>query len=277
MLEKAHRIDPSNREVLEKCIEAVERLGDPRRLAGHLATLGNLSIGCGDSEEAIELLEQAHHQDPENFSVLFALRDAFAQLGDSERCADISLKLVRAYSEDGNLAQAIEACQTGLELSPESVPLRFYLGQTLFQANRGEEAREEILTLIQETRSSAKAMKSEKAHDLLTRCYRLLLKLNPRDREAHDGLHELARRRLNAIRRRKLAVWGSIAGSILLVVVRAPSRERRGRPGACHPVGDQQAPVGRAHRQAKAREDDQDGLRRRAVGDPNGAPGAIAT
>ncbi|MHC4225046.1 MAG: DUF4388 domain-containing protein, partial [Planctomycetota bacterium] len=219
MLEKAHRIDPSNREVLEKCIEAVERLGDPRRLAGHLATLGNLSIGCGDSEEAIELLEQAHHQDPENFSVLFALRDAFAQLGDSERCADISLKLVRAYSEDGNLAQAIEACQTGLELSPESVPLRFYLGQTLFQANRGEEAREEILTLIQETRSSAKAMKSEKAHDLLTRCYRLLLKLNPRDREAHDGLHELARRRLNAIRRRKLAVWGSIAGSILLVVV----------------------------------------------------------
>jgi tetratricopeptide (TPR) repeat protein len=219
MLEKAHRIDPSNREVLEKCIDAVERLGNPRRLAVHLATLGNLSIGCGESEEAIELLEQAHHQDPENFAVLFALRDAFAQLGDSERCADISLKLVRAYSEDGNLAQAIEACQTGLELSPESVPLRFYLGQTLFQANRGDEAREEILTLIQETRSSAKAMKSEKAHDLLTRCYRLLLKLNPRDREAHDGLHDLARRRLNAMRRRKLAVWGSIAGSILLVVV----------------------------------------------------------
>ncbi len=217
LYEKAHRRDPKNRAVLEECVRAVQRLGEPPRLAHHLAALGRLCVEEGDPEKAVEHLEQALRHQSDNYEALGALRDAFMGQGQPESAAETSLRIARAYSENGDLEQAIGACRAGLEIVPDSVSLRYYLGQILMRVDRPSEAREELLTLVRETETNKKVMRSRKAHELLTGCFRLLLKINPQDEEAHEGLRNLDRMLLSSKRRRTLAVRGAIAAALLCV------------------------------------------------------------
>ena len=231
MLEKAHRLDPTNREILEECTEIVQRLDDPHRLSAHYATLGRLYMASGQNEEASELLEQALRKDSDNRETLSSLRNAFAELGDAERTAEISLKMARSFAEQDDLDRAIEECRTGQEMSPGSIALRFNLAQFLARGDRDSEAKHELNALIRETESSAKAMRSRKAHDLLKSCYRLLLKIDPEDEDAHRGMRSLDRRRVSTMRNKKLVVQGGIAAAILAVIgvvglmLRGPSAE----------------------------------------------------
>ncbi len=215
LYEKAHRREPKNRAVLEECVRAVQRLGEPPRLAHHLANLGRLCVEEGDAEKAVEHLEQSLRHQSDNYDALFALRDAFMGQGQPDSAAETSLRIARAYSENGDLEQAIGACRSGLEIVPDSVALRYYLGQILMRVDRPEEAREELLTLVRETETNKKVMRSKKAHELLTGCFRLLLKINPQDEEAHQGLRNLDRLLLSTKRRRTLAVRGALAAALL--------------------------------------------------------------
>lgn len=215
LFEKAHALAPNNQSLLLECVDVVKRLQDAGRLAGHLASLGVLCIGNNQVEEGIEHLEQALRHEPDNFTALSGLRTAFAKMEDGERAAEVSLRIARAHAERNDLAQAIEACRSGLSISPTSIALRFYLGQVLLRAERTEEARQELHTLVQETETSRKAMRSDKAIELLQSCYRMLLKIDPQDERALRGVKELDRRRASTGRRQTLAIRIAVASAIL--------------------------------------------------------------
>jgi len=218
LLEKAHELCPNDRGILEECVQAIERLGEPRRVAKFLAILGSICLDEGEIDEAIDYLEQTLRSDSTHFGALISLRDAFIQQEDTERVAEISLKIARAHSEQGDLNAAIEACRQGLDVAPAAIALRFYHAQLLARTDYVEEARAEIHTLIQETEQTRRATRNEKAQELLASCYRLLLRIDPEDEDAKLGMRDLDRRRMSSLRRRKLAMRGGIAAAATLVL-----------------------------------------------------------
>jgi len=219
LLEKAHELHPSDRGILEECVQAIERLGEPRRLAKFLALLGTICLDEGEIDEAIDYLEQTLRSDSSHFGALIALREAFVQQEDTERVAEISLKIARMHSEQGDLASAIESCRQGLDVAPTALALRFYHAQLLARTDYVEEARAEIHTLVQETEHSRKGTRNEKAQELLASCYRLLLRIDPDDEDAKLGMRDLDRRRMSSLRRRKLALRGGITAAALFLLV----------------------------------------------------------
>jgi outer membrane protein assembly factor BamB len=219
LLEKAHELHPSDRGILEECVQAIERLGEPRRLAKYLALLGSICLDEGEIDEAIDYLEQTLRSDSTHFGALSSLRDAFIQQEDTERVAEISLKIARAHSEQGDLTSAIDSCRQGLDVAPAALALRFYYAQLLARTDYVEEARAEIHTLVQETEQTRKATRNEKAQELLASCYRLLLRIDPDDEDAKLGMRDLDRRRMSSLRRRKLALRGGIAAAALSLLV----------------------------------------------------------
>jgi len=218
IFEQAHGLEPKRREILDECIEAVQRLDQPRRLSRHLRALGNLCLAQDSPDEGVELLEQALRSDPDNQETLQALLHAFAVLGDAERTAEVSLKMARSLSDDGHLDAAIDACRGGLEVAPSSIALRHQLSQLLLRSDRSEEAGEELWILIRGMEGSNRVMRSKKAHDLLVNCYRLLLRINPHDEEVLDGMHNLDRMRVSTLRRRNVMMHGGIAAAVLAVI-----------------------------------------------------------
>ncbi|MHC4548346.1 MAG: DUF4388 domain-containing protein [Planctomycetota bacterium] len=218
LFEKAHHVDPTNREILQECVEAIERLGEPRRVARYLAALGAICLAEGQLEEAIDYLEQTLRSDGTHFGAMISLRDAFIQQKDAERVAEMSLKIARTHSERGDLTAAITSCVQGLDLAPDAVPLRFYYAQLLARTDRVDEARDEIYGLVHETERERRTARTEKTHELLASCYRLLLKIDPEDEEARLGMRDIDRRRMSSLRRRKLLVRGGVAAALLLVV-----------------------------------------------------------
>jgi len=232
LLELAHGCAPEDRGILEKCIEAVQRLQEPKRLARHLCALGTLCLEADEVDEATEHLEQALRHDSTLFAALETLRDAFARQGDRERVAEASLKIARVLNESGNLDGAIEACAVGLQDAPRAVSLRYYFAQLLLRADRLEDARREIIELVRATESSRKAMRSEKAIELLNSCYRLLLKIDPEDADAALGLKNLEKIQASTGRKRRILVHGGIAvaflavlGAVGITVFRGPDAE----------------------------------------------------
>lgn len=218
LFERVLAAAPENRAVLEECVEVVRKLDDPKRLAGHLAMLGAVHVEAGELDSGVELLEQSLRLDPDNLRALFALRRCHAGQGDPDRAAEISLRIARAFAEKNELDEAIKACRTGLEISPKGIALRFYLGQLLARAEKPEEAKHELYGIVRETESSRRAMRSAKAHDLLSSCYRLILKIDPDDAQAAKGLAAVDRLRASDRRRRVLLVRGGIAAALLAAI-----------------------------------------------------------
>ncbi len=218
LLEKAHAHAPNDRAILEQCVEVFGRLDQAKPLAGYLATLGKVCFVAGEVETAIEHLEEAIRSDGTHMGALSALRDAYVQQGDAERVAEVSLRLARAEADRGDLDRAIDACREGIEQAPQAVALRFFHAQVLARTGRTEEAREEMHAIIRAT-EAAKGPKSDKAYELLTSCYRLLLKIDPQDAQAEKGLQEIDRRRMVVLRRKKLVTRGGAAAALLLVLL----------------------------------------------------------
>ncbi|MFI5403020.1 MAG: PQQ-binding-like beta-propeller repeat protein, partial [Planctomycetota bacterium] len=218
LLEKAQVQAPADRAILEKCVEAFGRLNQPRQLANYLAQLGKLCFIGGEIEAAIEHLEEALRSEGSHGSALATLRDAYAQQGDAERVAEVSLRLARAQADRGELDDAIGTCRSGIEQAPQAVALRFFHAQVLARASRVDEAREEMYAVIRAT-ETAKAATSDKAYELLANCYRLLLKIDPTDAEAEKGLQDIDRRRMLVMRRKKIVTRGGAAAALLLVLV----------------------------------------------------------
>jgi outer membrane protein assembly factor BamB/tetratricopeptide (TPR) repeat protein len=196
----------------------VGRLDQPRVLASYLATLGRICFEAGEVETAIEHLEESLRSDASHHAALSTLRDAYAQLGDAERVAEVSLRLARAQADRGELDQAVETCRAGIEQAPQAMALRFFHAQVLARASRVEEAREEMYAVIRST-DVARAATSDKAYELLSSCYRLLLKIDPDDAEAEKGLQDIDRRRMLRMRRKKFVTRGGAAAALLLVLV----------------------------------------------------------
>lgn len=218
LLEKAQAQAPDDRAILEKCVEAFGRLSQPRPLANYLAALGRVCFEAGEVDAAIEHLEEALRSDGSHGSALSTLRDAYAQQGDAERVAEVSLRLARAQADRGELDEAITTCRSGIEQAPQAVALRFFHAQVLARASRVEEAREEMYAIIRAT-EAAKTATSDKAYELLANCYRLLLKIDPGDAEAEKGLQDIDRRRMLVMRRKKIVTRGGAAAALLLVLV----------------------------------------------------------
>ncbi len=218
LLEKAQAQAPADRAILERCVEAFGRLNQPRQLANYLAALGKLCLIGGEVEAAVEHLEEALRSEASHGAALTALRDAYAQQGDAERVAEVSLRLARAQADRSELDDAIATCRSGIEQAPQAVALRFFHAQILARASRVEEAREEMHAVIRAT-EAAKAATSDKAYELLANCYRLLLKIDPSDAEAEKGLQDIDRRRMLVMRRKKIVTRGGAAAALLLVLV----------------------------------------------------------
>jgi len=218
MFERAYLREQDNRGIIEECIECLERLNQPKKLSNYLAILGRLALAAGNQEEALELLEQSLRQDSDNYEILVALRDGYAHIGDVDRAAEMSHKIARTNAEEGDLEGAMRSCREGLEIAPGSVPLHYYLCQLLVRANLPEQAHTELNSLIQETLASKEAMRSKKVHELLSSCFRLLLKIDPQDEHAHRGLRDLDKRRMSDVRRRKFVLRGAVAAACLLLV-----------------------------------------------------------
>ncbi|HEX5137601.1 MAG TPA: PQQ-binding-like beta-propeller repeat protein [Planctomycetota bacterium] len=218
LLEKAHAHEPNDRAILEQCVAVFGRLNQPKPLAAFLATLGKVCFVAGETETAIEHLEEALRSDGTHMGALAALRDAYVQLGDAERVAEVSLRLARAEADQGDLARAIDTCREGIEQAPQAVALRFFHAQILARSGRVEEAREEVYEIVRATEAT-RGPKTDRAYELLTNCYRFLLKIDPSDAEADKGLQEIDRRRMAVLRRRKLVTRGGAAAALLLVFV----------------------------------------------------------
>ncbi|MCK6459359.1 MAG: PQQ-binding-like beta-propeller repeat protein [Planctomycetes bacterium] len=218
LLEKAHAHAPNDRAILEQCVAVFGRLNQPKPLAEYVGRLGKVCFVAGEIETAIEHLEEALRHDGTHMGAMAALRDAYVQQGDAERIAEVSLRLARAEADRGDLDRAIATCREGIEQAPQAVALRFFHAQVLARTGRTEEAREEMHAIIRATEAS-KGPKSDKAYELLTNCYRLLLKIDPADAEAEKGLQDIDRRRMLVLRRKKVVTRGGAAAALLLVLV----------------------------------------------------------
>jgi len=218
LFERALAERPDSVETLEECVAVLRLLDDSKRLAARLASLGAMRADAGDGEQAFGLLEQALRHDAENFAALSAMRRCLLQRGEAERAAETSLRIARIYAERGDIDEAIHACRAGVEFCPGSVAIRFYLGQLLARADQPADAKRELYRIVEETQSSRRAMRSEKAHELLNACFRLVQKLDPHDARAREGLVGIERRRVAGERRRKLVLGGGIAAALLVVV-----------------------------------------------------------
>jgi outer membrane protein assembly factor BamB/tetratricopeptide (TPR) repeat protein len=218
LLEKAHAHAPDDRGILERCVDVLGRLAQPRPLAGYLAALGQVCLAAGEIEEAIEHLEEAVRSDATHVGAMEALRDAYAQQGDAERVGEVSLRLARAQADAGLLHEALETCREGIEAAPQALPLRFFYAQSLARANRVDEAREEMYAVIHATEGSREAH-TDRAYELLSNCYRMLLKIDPGDAHAEQGLREVDRRRMLVMRRKKFLVRGGAAAALLTILV----------------------------------------------------------
>jgi outer membrane protein assembly factor BamB/tetratricopeptide (TPR) repeat protein len=218
LLEKAHAHEPNDRAIHERCVAVVGRLDQPKVLGNYLAMLGKVCYVAGEIETAVEYLEEALRSDASHLGAMATLRDAYVQLADAERVGEVSLRLARAQADNGELEKAIDTCREGTEQAPQAIPLRFFHAQVLARSGRLEEAREEMYSVIRATEAS-KAAGTDKAYDLLTSCYRLLLKIDPQDAEAERGLQEIDRRRMAQLRRRKLVTRGGAAAALLLILV----------------------------------------------------------
>ena len=219
LLGLAHDRDSNDEDVLRDCVAVLERLEDPQRLAEMLAKLGVVSARTGDIEGAVDQLEQALRHDPGSREALLALRDCFATLEDHERAADVSLRIARSHSEEQDLAGAIDACREGLEISPRAIALRFYYAQLLARTDEKVLAQAELRELVEATRTQKRALRNRKARELLSSCYRLLLRLDPEDGFAAKGLKDLESQSADKIRHRRLLLRGSIAAAVLLQLV----------------------------------------------------------
>ncbi|MDH3590387.1 MAG: PQQ-binding-like beta-propeller repeat protein [Planctomycetota bacterium] len=218
LLELAHQYEPTDLHILEDCIEAIQRLGEPRRLAKLLGELGRMHLHEGRTDDAIEYLEQALRNDSGNLEALSALQAAFAEQGDVERAAETALKVARALADSGEIERAVVACEEGIDLAPGAVALRYYACQLYMRTDRIEEASEQLCALIEETETSRKLMRSEKAQELLTSCYRLLLKIDPDDEAAQAGLRAVERRSAGGTKRRNTLVRGGIAAAVIALL-----------------------------------------------------------
>ena len=217
LLERAHLLDKTDPGILEACVEVARRLDDSDRLGALLAALGTLKVEAGDFDEGIDHLELALKNEPSNLVAMTALRDAYFENDDIERAADLSLRMSRTYAENNHLFQAVESARVGLEVAPHAIALRYYLAQLLARTSRNDEAKAELYHLIEETEGSKKAMRSAKAHELLSSCYRLLLRIDPLDARAVEGRSLLGRRKMAVLRRQRLFVRGGIVAGVLAV------------------------------------------------------------
>jgi len=218
LLTQAHEGDPINPDILEDCVSVLQKLNKPARLAAMLAKLGALRARHGDHERAIESLEQALRQNPGNREALVSLRDSLAATGDDERAAETSLRIARSYAEAQNVEGAIAACREGLEISPSAVALRYHYAQLLARAEENALAQAELRELIETTRGQKRALRNRKTRELLSSCYRLLLRLDPEDAYAEKGLKQLERQSNEKVRRRRLVLRSTIAAAVLLLV-----------------------------------------------------------
>jgi outer membrane protein assembly factor BamB/tetratricopeptide (TPR) repeat protein len=216
MFEKSHELDPSNVAALEESIRAIQCLEDPKRLAKHLRALGQLRLELGQARDGTDLLEQSLRHDPDNQETMHILVEAFTQQRDHERASELSLKMARAFTDEGNLHEAIDTCRSGLQAAPESITLRYELAQLLVRSDRAPDAQQELRRIVAET--AERAASSRRAHELLLNCYRLLLRIDPEDAEATEGMRGLDRRRVNTMRKRGLLMRGFIAGAVVILL-----------------------------------------------------------
>ncbi len=219
LLDRAHLVAADDRGILEACIEVTRRLDDPQHLARLLAALGTLCVEAGDLDVGVDHLKLSLKREPSNFTALTALRNAYIGQGDADHTADVSLRLARVHADNGHLFQGVEAARVGLEAAPNAIALRYYLAQLLARTSRNDEAKSELYLLIDETESSARALRSGKVHELLASCYRLLLRIDPLDERAVEGRSLLGRRKIAVLRRRRWMVRGGIAAGVLCLVL----------------------------------------------------------
>ena len=147
-------------------------------------------------------------------------RDCFAALGDMERAADTSMRIARTHADDQDLKRALDACRQGLEVSRESIPLRFQYAQLLARTDNVTVAQGELRDIIELARDSKKGTpRTRRARELLIACNTLLLRLDPQDEDAQTGLRELESQSSDRRRRRQLAVRVGIASATLILLL----------------------------------------------------------
>ncbi|MHC4953153.1 MAG: outer membrane protein assembly factor BamB family protein [Planctomycetota bacterium] len=219
LLDRAYEREPGNLAVLEESVNALERLDDPDRLAARLAQLGALCYDENLHENAIEHLDKAIHHDPDNVDAMLTLREATAATGDAERAAETSLRLARTLATNKEMIRALEVCRSGLSLTPDSASLRFHYAQLLARTENNALAQSELRDLIATTCAHHATARTRRSRELLAACYTLLLRLDPEDDTARQGLADLEHTGTDRLKRRKLIVRGVIAAAGLLLVL----------------------------------------------------------
>lgn len=218
LFETAHDMAPHNLQTLQLCVAVLEKLDYRRRLASKLTQLGRALAMEGQHETAIDRLEQSLRLDTSNLDAMAALRDSLAATEDIERAAEISLRIARIHAEDQDLAAAIAACRDGLKAAPRSVPVRYYLAQLLARTDQDVLARAELHELIESAREQKRAFRNRKTREFLNNCYRLLLRIDPGDDFAVQGMRELEKHSAGRIRRRRVAIRGALISASVLIV-----------------------------------------------------------
>jgi len=218
LIDLALECDPQDTEMLQESVAVLERLDDAERIADRLAQLGARRAADAMHAEAIEPLERAIHHVPDHAEALLALRDCFAELGDSEQAAEISLRLARKYSTEEDDERALEACRVGVAISPDSVTLRYHYAQLLARSNKETIAQSELRELVDESLRQKTALRTRRTRELLTACYSLLLRIDPEDDLARTGLKELQSQSSERVHRRKLYLRIGIGAAALLLV-----------------------------------------------------------
>lgn len=231
MLRQAYDLAPEDRGILGQCVAIARNLHAPELAADLIAGLGAAQVRDGDIESGIQLLEEVLEDKPDHFTALRALQQGYLATKDHELCTETSLRLARLLGKRQELEAAAEACRAGLELAPEGVALRYHLSQFLLRSGRPKDAQIELYSVLDQVSGAKGKRLGSKEFELLKSCYRLLLRINPRDQDAEKGLRALARKRMMAMRMQTLMTRGGIAAAVILVVgsiawvLRPPSAE----------------------------------------------------
>jgi tetratricopeptide (TPR) repeat protein len=118
---KAAELSPDSPEVIQRVGNLYERLAQWPEAAGAYASAAYAHSRLHDTSQAIELWQKAVVLDPGHLSTHRGLAQAYQAQGQLRKAARHHLIMARIHHRNGRPEEAKGACQTALELDPQSV------------------------------------------------------------------------------------------------------------------------------------------------------------
>lgn len=194
-LRKVLETQPEDCEIWDLLIQTHEQMGNLDEILPEMNILAETYTRKGELNKAVDIYRRILSRDPENLEVLSAYIDVYVQIGLEQDLVDDYLNLADLRIKRGEVAESIAIYRHLIEIAPDNAAVQEKLSETqAFYRKHGgnpETIEKKKSANVLTPDSQDLDVNDPEARQKVIRNYENILKLNPKNPQAHTKLAQV--------------------------------------------------------------------------------------